>query len=153
MGIQNVPNTFEEAAEYLDSYEEKYMAFHPANAKLAASTEALFLSTMPSILHPLAQKVVHALCTPRLRVAMDFPEPPLWASLVARTALATAQLTHRHLLLPRRRVLRRTQAWSAACPFAKTSDDAVNIHLFQRYTVFDDNYPNGYKISMLGPLE
>ncbi|KAL3810877.1 hypothetical protein ACHAXA_003399 [Cyclostephanos tholiformis] len=153
MGIQKVPKTFEEAADYMDSYEEKYMTFHPANAKLAASTQALFLSTMPSIFHPLAQKIVHALCPPRLRVAMEFPEPPVWACLLAHTALAVAQLTHRHLLLPRWRVLRRTQPWSVACPFAKTCDDAVNIHLTQRYTVFDDNYPNGYKISMLGPLD
>jgi hypothetical protein len=92
MGIQNVPKTFEEAVNYMDSYDEKYMAFHPANAKLAVSTEAIFLTTVPSVLHPLAQKVVHALCTPRLRVAVDFPKPLVWVSLVARTALVAAEL-------------------------------------------------------------
>jgi hypothetical protein len=109
MGIQQVPKTFEEAAHYMDSYEEKYMNFHPANAKLAASTTALFLSSVPSIFHPPAQRVLHALCPSRLRKAMGFAEPPVWASTVARAALAIAQLTHRHLLLPRWRILRRTQ--------------------------------------------
>ena len=55
MGIQQVPKSFEEAADYMNSYEDKYMTFHPANAKLAASTTALFLSSVPSIFHPPAQ--------------------------------------------------------------------------------------------------
>ncbi|KAL3800112.1 hypothetical protein ACHAW5_002793 [Stephanodiscus triporus] len=153
MGIKQVPKTFEEAADYLDRYEEKYMVFHPANAKLATSTIALFLSPLPSIFHPPAQRVIHALCPPRLREAMGFPEPPVWASTVAHTALVIAQLIHRHLLLPRWWCLRRTQPWTAVCPFAKTSDDAINIHLTQRFTVFDDNYPRGYTIPKLGPLD
>jgi hypothetical protein len=153
MGIQQVPKSFEEAADYMDSYEDKYMTFHPANAKLAASTTALFLSSVPSIFHPPAQRVLHALCPPRLRKAMGFPEPPVWASTAAHAALFIAQLTHRYLVLPRWRILRRTQPWTAVCPFAKTGDDAVNINLTQRYTVFEDNYPLGYTIPMLGPLD
>ena len=84
---------------------------------------------------------------------MGFPEPPVWASTAAHAALVIAQLTHRYLMLPRWRILRRTQPWTAVCPFAKIGDDAVNINLTQRYTGFEDNYPLGYTIPMLGPLD
>ncbi len=84
---------------------------------------------------------------------MGFPEPPVWASTAARAALVIAQLAHRYLLLPRWRILRRIQPWTAVCSFAKTGDDAININLTQRYTVFEVNYPLGYTIPMLGPLD
>ena len=151
MGIQHVPTTFDEAASYLDKYEERYMIYHPTNAKLAESTTALFLSKLPSFVHPIARQVMHSLCPPRLRKAMGFPEPSAWAYIVSNSALRIAQLTHRYLLLPRWQPKKRTEPSSKVCPFAKTSDDAVNVHLTQLYTVFDDNYPNGYTIPMLGP--
>ena len=151
MGIQHVPTTYEDAAMYLDKYEERYMIYHPTNAKLAESTTELFLSKLPSSVHPIARQVMHSLCPTRLRIAMGFPEPSAWAYTVSNSALRIAQLTHRYLLLPRWKPKKRTEPSSKVCPFAKTSNDAVNVHLTQLYTVFDDNYPNGYTIPMLGP--
>lgn len=141
MGIKDIPESYAETERYLDTFEEKNMVYAQSNAKVANSTTALFLSILPTKLHPLCKPAVYALCPPRLRKAMDFPNPPTPLVLMIDVSLKLAAFFVRYFVPPRREPKYRT---SRAV--------SHNTLLYPCFNPFNKTYEKGYKISELGPV-
>ena len=134
MGIENVFESEADARQYYDEYEQRYMVPHRANSIVAASTMELFLSTLPAGIHPLGRSIVYALCDQRLRTAMAFPDPSLWAICLSRASLLAAAWITRYLLLPRRYPCRRTPLTCSAASSSATTcstTGASNEHTYR----------------------
>lgn len=143
MGIKDIPPSYEEMAIYLDEYEEKYMVYAKSNVKVGTATTDLFLSILPPKLRPMCKPAVHALCPPRLRKAMGFPDPPSLLVWCIDASLKLAGYFVRYLMPPRR------------VPSFRTSREPVavskNTLLYPKFHPFERTYEHGYKISELGP--
>lgn len=144
MGIRDIPATYEDAEAYLDAYEEKYMVFANTNARLAKSTVSLFLSKVPTPLHPLCLPVVYALCPPRLCTAMGFPTPSPLLVTALELLLRVSGLFVRYLLPPRMTPKTRTTPLPLDVPVGDT--------LCPLFHPYEKTYANGYKIEELGPV-
>lgn len=148
MGIRDIPESFENAAQYMDQYEEKFMVYHPNNVILAKSTLSFFLSIVPSFFRPLGERIVHALCNERLRLALEYPTPPCWLVWVTNGSLYAASYFNRLLALPRRKALLRTPDY----PETFDNEGKPIIHrACPMFNAYDENYRNGYRIDELGP--
>lgn len=105
MNIKNIPETYDEFAELLDSYEEEHFAFDPAGRRVADATTALMLTFYPRVLSRPATLFTHALLDERLLAAFGYRVPPAGVVRAARAALK-ARASVEALFPARRRPLR-----------------------------------------------
>lgn len=143
MGIKDIPESYAETERYLDIFEEKNMLYAESNVKVGRSTMNLFLSILPTKLRPMCEPVVHALCPPRLRIAMGFPNPPAPLIPLIDISLKVASVFVRFFMPPRRVPNYRTSRQPVAV--------SQNTLLYPRFNPFNKTYEHGYKISELGP--
>ncbi|KAJ1411983.1 hypothetical protein B484DRAFT_455502 [Ochromonadaceae sp. CCMP2298] len=157
MGIENIPPDFEGMEAHLDRFEQEKMKFALSNQLLGVSTMQLLLSVVPGPLHGFARRAAHALCSPRLREAMGFPDPPPGLGWALQGLLGLAGLFQRYFMLPRSEVLRRTPL--SGCPFAGAGagvgagageEYQTMLPLFHPY---EQTYAKGYRIDELGPVQ
>jgi hypothetical protein len=176
MGIQDMFSSEEEAVKYYDDYEEKHMVFAQTNHDVGMKTLQLFLSIVPSVCHPLGRQIVYSLCDKRLRTAMGFPDPPMVVVLISHLMLHVSWVVTRVLLLSRRTPRTRTPATpctsaGSGCPIKTTRNTCAgsicvpgardycecsapeNFTFMPHYHVFNQIYPDGYRISELGPIQ
>jgi hypothetical protein len=148
MGINDIQNSYEEMEEYLDKFEREHMKFSPNNVTVAEGTMALLLSIIPSVLHPLGRRAVHAMCDARLRAAMDFPEPAFLLPEIIHVGLTAAAWVTRLLLPPRTTPGRRTPT----SPADTQSEAVMGMRLCPLYHPYEPTYQrDGYCIEELGP--
>lgn len=144
MGIKSIPDSFEAAELFLAKYEADNMGYAPANAELAESSARLFLSVVPSFMHPLGKCIIRALCGERLRQALGYSQPPMIVQHFAEYTLSAISLFVKLFKLPRTKCLLRTPEHPAG------SEDFPRM--CPVFDVFDRNYsPAGYRIDELGP--
>jgi len=143
MGIKDIPVSYAATELYLDRFEEKNMVYAESNVKVGTSTTNLFLSILPAKLRPMCKPAIYALCPPRLRKAMGFPDPPTLLVVLIDASLKLAGYFVRYLMPPR------------LIPKFRTSREPVavskNTLLYPKFNPFNKTYENGYKISELGP--
>lgn len=109
MGIKNIPPSFDAVVTYLDNYEAEYMKYDANNVALASSTTSLFLSKLPTSLHPLGKCIIECFCSPQLRDAMGFATTPSFiVKYLSVGFLHGMALWVRFFCLPRITHLRRT---------------------------------------------
>lgn len=147
MGIKDIPTSYDALVKYLDDFEEQNMKFHQNNALLAKHTIDLFLSNVPSCLHPLGHNAVYAMCDARLRRAMGFPEPLFLLPELLHGVLVLAGWITRVFLPPRIAPARRTPH----TPFDAQSQPQFGVRLCPLYHPFEATYKDGYCIEELGP--
>ncbi|KAF9571128.1 hypothetical protein EC968_000986 [Mortierella alpina] len=154
MGIENIPGSVQEYAEWTEAYESKKMVFAPSNKVIAASNIALLEALAPPAASFLRDFTV-SLMTPRLRAGLGYETPSRYKIWMFSSILWLRGCIVKHLMLPRtvplvRTALRATKegidAKGAGCPFSG----------HKRYiTRFDPMpppvYPHGYAIEELGP--
>ncbi|KAF9108488.1 hypothetical protein BGX29_011744 [Mortierella sp. GBA35] len=76
MKIENIPETFDELAQWAEKYERENMVYAPSNAAIASATTSLLLSKAPASLHRLGRHIVSTLLTDHLRTAFAIAKPP-----------------------------------------------------------------------------
>jgi len=143
MGIKDIPASYAATELFLDRFEEKNMVYAESNVKVGTSTTNLFLSILPAKVRPMCKPAIYALCPPRLRKAMGFPDPPTLLVVLIDASLKLAGYFVRYLMPPR------------VIPKFRTSREPVavskNTLLYPKFNPFNKTYENGYKISELGP--
>jgi hypothetical protein len=105
MSIKNLPETYDNFSELLDSYEEEHFAFDPAGRRVADATTALLLTFYPRMLGGLVRLFTHALMDQPLLAAFGYRQPPTVA-VRAATAALKARASVEALLPARARPLR-----------------------------------------------
>ncbi|CAO3570955.1 unnamed protein product [Mortierella alpina] len=160
MGIECIPGSVEEFAEWAETYESKKMVFAPSNAIVADSNLAVLGSIAPPVGSILRDLIV-SLMTPRLLAALGYEAPSRFKAWMFSSLLWLRGSFVKHLMLPRTLPLVRTALRAAkegkeaegqktdsagGCPFSG----------HKRYiTRFDlappPIYPQGYAIEELGP--
>ncbi|KAK6354220.1 hypothetical protein TWF730_008632 [Orbilia blumenaviensis] len=101
MGITGIPDSFEATYEWANAYEERYMQPSETNRNVAIATVDILLYFVPKFMHPQANRVVHALCDPRLRASFYWPDPPKWIEPVVNGIFEIRAFCTRHFVLPR----------------------------------------------------
>ncbi|MQA98416.1 MAG: DUF2236 domain-containing protein [Streptosporangiales bacterium] len=87
MGIKDIPETYAEFEELLDTYERDNFAFDPGSKKVAEATLKLFGSWYPHPFKGLAAKAPLALLDEHLARALGLPVPPQAIKSAASLAL------------------------------------------------------------------
>jgi hypothetical protein len=102
MGLDDVPQSFEACAEYIEEFEKRNMAPTDDNALIAKGVFALYASTVPAFLGPVVRAVITAFMDSRLADAFKLPaqRTPFVHSLL-KFSLAVRKHFIRHLMLPR----------------------------------------------------
>ena len=142
MGIEDLPKSFEEAAEFIETYEQKHMRYAPSNERVGCHTVNLFLSVVPTdFLKKVGRYVVYAMLDERLAKSMGFP---LWPRQVfgwAMDLLLTVRGQFiKYLMLPR------TNPTHRLGPIDKTTG------LRQlNFSPYGETYPKGYDLLGVGP--
>jgi hypothetical protein len=85
MGIKGIPETYEEFADLLDTYEAEHFAFDPAGRRVADATLALLLTFYPRVLSRPMELFSRALMDEPLLEAFGYRKPP---TVVVRAASA-----------------------------------------------------------------
>jgi hypothetical protein len=148
MGIRNIPNSWEAIEKWMTNYEQTRMKFHPSNQIIANSTIKLFLSVLPSFLHPLGSNLIAAFCSPALRRAMGFHDPPSGISLLIDIVMLLHANFIRFFCLPRSKPLIRTPLHLQPSDTPGDNRTGVGCPLFHPYA---PTYKDGYRIDELGP--
>jgi hypothetical protein len=148
MGIQNIPDSWEEVEKWMTNYEEMRMRFHPSNQIIANSTMKLFLSVLPSFLHPIGSDLIAAFCSPPLRKAMGFNDPPPGLSLFIEISMSIHANFIKFLCLPRSKPLIRTPLQLLPSDTPGDNRTGVGCPFFHPYA---PTYKDGYRIDELGP--
>jgi hypothetical protein len=101
MGIKDIPATYEEFEQLLDSYEAEHFAYDEGGRAVADSTLELLTTFYPRPLAPVIRIFSLSLMEPHLLDAFGYPEPGRLARTLSRGALkARARVV---ALLPARR--------------------------------------------------
>ncbi|KAH8817067.1 hypothetical protein F5884DRAFT_853497 [Xylogone sp. PMI_703] len=106
----------EDARNWCDKYEQKFMVPHSDNHKLAEHTVDLLLSTIPVSWRGAGLTVVTCLMDDRLRKAMIYPEPPKAYHNAVLAIFNIRRLFHRYIALPRPQFLSVTTTSPTADP-------------------------------------
>ncbi|MBT9383410.1 DUF2236 domain-containing protein [Pseudooceanicola sp. CBS1P-1] len=116
MGITDIPGTYAEIEAFAAAHEAAHQRYADTNAEVARQTRDLLLSFyLPKGLVPLGRPLIHALCDPGLRRAMDMPDPPRALEALVLGALRLRARVLRRLP-PRRRPRRITARRRASYP-------------------------------------
>ncbi|AJE43882.1 oxygenase MpaB family protein [Streptomyces nodosus] len=125
MGIKDVPETYEEFEDCLDTYEESHFAWDPGACRVSDATLGLMASWYPRPLAPLLRLTTLSLLDDPLLKAFRYEPPSDTArTLVRRAVRARGRLVR--LMPPRRAPHFARQNWEIK------------------------SYPNGYRIADLG---
>ncbi|MEU2021560.1 oxygenase MpaB family protein [Streptomyces sp. NPDC016469] len=87
MGIEDVPDTYEEFERLLDAYEERMFAYDPANRRVAGATFRVMAGWYPRPLRPFVARFSLALLDEPLLRALGFRPQPPWMRTSASAAL------------------------------------------------------------------
>lgn len=159
MGIQDIPNCFEDMEAFLHEYEEKHMRFHVNNRTLGNATVDLFLSDVPpclsAVLHPIGKWFVYSLCDSHLRIAMGFPTPPKALELFCQYCIKSLGWFVRFCLLPRDplKFVHRTPA-SDEDDLGNPHEVLLNKRRLPNWIPFSkcNRYVDGYIVENMGPV-
>lgn len=121
MGLKEIPETYEEFAEFLDHYERKNYAYSPENHRVAEATIAVFEGWFPRFLRPLARRGVLAMTDAPLRQALGLPRAPRILEAAAPRVLKARALVVR--LLPPRPASRPKKPYTRSYPDGYTLRD------------------------------
>ncbi|KAI5852140.1 hypothetical protein BZA05DRAFT_396948 [Tricharina praecox] len=105
MGIpeETIPGSYKDMVEAYHAYEEQHMCPAESNEFVGRQTVKLLLYWVPGeTAKRTARQLVYAVCNPRLRRGMGFPEPAAWAVWLLPALLGARRFFLRHLALPRR---------------------------------------------------
>ncbi|WP_160050285.1 oxygenase MpaB family protein [Nocardiopsis sp. FR4] len=75
MGIKDIPGTYEEFRDLLDSYEKEHFAYTEGGRAVSDATLELMADFYPAWQRPLVRPFTRALLDDRLIRAFDYPEP------------------------------------------------------------------------------
>lgn len=75
MGIKDIPETYAEFRELMDSYEAEHFAFTEGGRAVSDATLGLMVDFYPAWQRPLVRPFTKALLDPPLIKAFDYPEP------------------------------------------------------------------------------
>ncbi|WP_040684785.1 oxygenase MpaB family protein [Nocardiopsis halotolerans] len=125
MGIKDIPETYEEFRDLLDSYEREHFAYTDGGRAVSDATLGLMVDFYPAWQRPLVRPFTKALLDDRLIRAFGYPEPSAVWRWLSGTALRLRARVVR--LMPPRREPR----WARQSP---------NIR----------SYPDGYDPSRIG---
>ncbi len=127
MGIQQIPEAYEELDRFNQDYEARYFRFAESNRRVAEAARGLMLGWFPAALRPICSAAIGALLDDRALAAFGFPAArPATRRAVIRALQLRARLV-RHL--PRRR----ESVYFNSKPVR--------------------SYPDGYRLEQLGPEE
>lgn len=101
MGIADIPRTRQGLWDWQAAYAEKVMVYAESNAKVAATTTAIFLSPQPEILKPFAHKVTGVFLDELCRKAFGLPRSPEWMYTVVPALIGLRAWVIGHLMGPR----------------------------------------------------
>lgn len=98
MGIQDVPDTWQEMLALGDAYERTHFAYTPESAAIGEATRETLVRWFPRPFAPLVRGAVHALLDEPVRASFAFPKPaPALARAVHHALRARA---HVRALMP-----------------------------------------------------
>ncbi|KAF9923936.1 hypothetical protein FBU30_006006 [Linnemannia zychae] len=140
MGIKNIPETFDEFKAWSEAYEVEHFKYDHANRVISDVTIDLLLNKAPKFMHPLGNKVIESLLTPRLRSAFNMPDPVPGLTAFIEGALKARGLFIRYFMLPRRLPVVRTAL--------RANKENKFVPAFHKYGVV---YGDGYRVEDLGP--
>lgn len=129
MGLQDIPNDFAGAEEFLDSYEREYVAASPAGLSLMSSTLGVLRGRLPAPVRPATELILSAMLEDeRQSAALGLPQPkPFVAKMLAGLLKVKAAVSSR-------RPLRTTPR-------------------FRPGLSGSSQYPSGYALEDLGPVK
>ncbi len=78
MGIKDLPKDFSELEAFHDAYETAKLRYAPSNIAVLDPLLDMLLGGAPKSMRGPAILVISALCEPRVRESLRFPEPPAW---------------------------------------------------------------------------
>lgn len=125
MGIKDIPDTFEDFATFMDSYEAEHFAFDPGARRVADSTLDLLASFYPSFAKPVIDVFSRSLMDTSLLAAFHYRDPGTFARRASEVALKI-----------RARIV-------AVLPSRRTP---LHVHDMPRIK----SYPNGFDIPKMG---
>lgn len=125
MGIKDIPRTYEEFEQLLDTYEAEHFARDEKSIAVADATLSLFASFYPRIARKAANAVLRSLMDDHLLAAFGYPKP-------SRPVV----LASHGLVCVRARIV----ALKGARPTPKRLEDFREVR----------SYPNGFALSELG---
>ena len=97
MGIKNLPTTYAEYEQLLDSYEAEHFSPDPANTRVAEASIRIVTSWYPRPVRPLVRRVTIAMLDEPLRVALGLPAQPAWLVRVVDLGVRLRGRVMRHL--------------------------------------------------------
>jgi hypothetical protein len=129
MRIQDIPETYEEFEKYNIEYERKNIRYSDSNRRVAEAVLNLVLSwfPIPKALYPLFKPLVYSIMDETVLLAFGFERPPEFLRWVVTNILKL-----------------RGKIWRLLPPI-EHPEFAIDSPIC--------SYPNGYKISELGPAE
>ena len=125
MNIKNIPPSYEEFEQFNRDYERDHFRYADTNRAIGSATRNLFAAWFPGITAPLVKLGIYAMLDEPLLEAFGFPRPPGFMRTLAGTSL----------------MLRGK--------FVRFLPPRQEGHFFTMGRI--RTYPNGYKISDLGP--
>lgn len=169
MGLENVPQSFEACAAFIENFESQHMAPSENNARIAKGVFTLYASTFPAFLKPVIDTILVAFMDTRLRGAFKLSALPtsFYHGLLV-FILAVRKHFVRHLMLPRYSTLQvfgeenaagyrpmlfwEIEPWyvssSKSCSWLYTA----YVRLFGLPMAGDKKFrPVGYKLQEIGP--
>ncbi|KAF9951299.1 hypothetical protein BGZ72_007156 [Mortierella alpina] len=160
MGIENIPGSTQEFAEWAEAYECKKMVFAPSNVAVAEASMGVLESIAPAAGSILRGFIV-SLMTPRLRAAFGYEAPSKYKVWMFHGLFWLRGRFVKYFMMPRtiplvRTALRAAKENKEAEGQKATSGSGCPFSGRKRYiTRFDlvppPIYPQGYVIEELGP--
>ncbi|KAK3935942.1 hypothetical protein QBC46DRAFT_396257 [Diplogelasinospora grovesii] len=97
-----VPETLEELEKWKAEYERTHLYFIPENRIVTDASVELFLRGTPKFLHGFMRKLFVSFIDEKdVRLALGYPDPPAWATLLTTAFFRVRGFVIRHLFLPR----------------------------------------------------
>ena len=123
-------------------YEKKAVRYSPFNWKVAEPTLSLLTSRFPQFMGPVIRHTLPCLLEEIDRVAFGIENPAWFMSLALRITMGLRASFIRYLCLPRREFWTRTP-WQPE----------ENGNYMPTFCIYGSVYPQGYRISKLGPAK
>ncbi len=125
MNIEDIPESLEAFERYNRDYERKYFRFAETNQRIGTATRNLFAAWFPKVLTPLVNLGIYSMLDDAMLQAFGFPQPPRFMHSLAGIGLQARGKAIRFF------------------PPRRQPDFFTHRH--------NRTYPNGYKITDLGP--
>ncbi|KAI9499665.1 hypothetical protein BDB00DRAFT_924327 [Zychaea mexicana] len=142
MNIKDLPDTYERLMEFKKEYEERGVRYSPSNWKVAQPTLCLLYSRLPRFMKPVVRGALPCFLEKVDRQAFGLEEPSWMMTQLLHGILRLRANFIRYFLLPRRQYWTRTP-WQPE----------QNGKYMPTFCIYGTVYPNGYRISELGPAK